>query len=140
MSSYYKDQNRIWEAFADRVSYSGVVLDDDSRNKLIISPEVSKRILPPMDVICHHMTINMGPLKDRTRLGKTEQLIATHIGTINDGIVAVKVKGNSSNSVPHITVAVNRQAGYKPKHSNDIKHWVPLSYPITLNGVVAEVR
>lgn len=134
-----KDQTLIWEAFTNRVSYSGVVLDEESRNKLLSSPEIQEHLSPDMDIICHHMTINMGPLKERERLGQTEQLRATHVGTIDGGITAVRVIGNSTNSVPHITMGVNRGAGFKPKHSNDIKQWKELINPIDIKGVVQEI-
>ena len=54
--------------------------------------------------------------------------------------VQVQAPGEIRNSSPHITVAVNRAAGGKPAHSNEIpeENFEPLS-GITLTGTVEEV-
>ncbi len=102
----------------------------------------------------HHMTITMGPLKEKYGWGEGEQheLTATHIGVIDNErgrAMAIKVQlplGKSTkNKGPHITIAVPLSADSgralppgKPFHSNKIKEWVELNTPISgIKGVVA---
>ena len=50
--------------------------------------------------------------------------------------VALKVKGYKVKSgIPHITIAVNKKAGGKPRMSKEIKNWKKVK-PIKLQGVV----
>ena len=122
-----------------KISYSAVVLISESRSKLLSS--IPQELIDNYDeLIAHHMTINMGELEDKTDLGKEVGIIATHIGG-NGKALAVKASGyNSSNSTPHITVAVNRGKGGKPKDSNNIQSWQPLPEGIYLRGVVQEIE
>jgi len=118
------------------VSYSAVVLDDKSRTALL--EKVGKLIPSDFKVIAHHMTINMGPLKDKSGLDKDVTLTVTEIG-LSDMAMAVKVEGyKSENTTPHITIAVNQKGG-KPKDSNNIKEWYPIEN-FKLNGKVTEVK
>jgi len=121
------------------ISYTAVVLDDDSREKLIgmfNTPE-------GWEVLCHHMTINMGPAKEPVAemVGRTASLIVDsvaidyEIGVIAAGVIT---EVPSKNDVKHITVAVNRASGAKPFHSNKLKNWVPVK-EVELSGKIMEV-
>ncbi|MFW5847547.1 MAG: hypothetical protein ACOCVF_01325 [bacterium] len=121
------------------ISYSAVVLDDRSRDRLIKTLE--EQIPEGWEIITHHMTINMGEIKPEYEkyLGFDVRLIATHIG-ISDKAMAVKVEGfDTVNKIPHITVAINRKEGGKPVMSNQITNWEPLDRNIVLKGKVSEV-
>ncbi len=120
-----------------KVSYSGVILNEESRKLL-------KKYIPyPKDweFIGHHMTINMGPLKEESKplLDQSFDLLVTHIGQ-TDKVVAVKVESEikTQNKIPHITIAVNRMEGGKPVMSNDITEWSPI-YPFEVEGKVEEI-
>ena len=120
-----------------KVSYSGVVLTEKSKDML-------KTYIPypkSWEFIGHHMTINMGPLKEEYKplLGQSMDLLVTHIGT-SDKVVAVKVESEikTHNKTPHITVAVNRIEGGKPVMSNNITEWIPI-YPFEVEGKIEEI-
>ena len=124
------------------ISYSGVVLDKESRQKLLSFP-----IPEGWEPIAHHMTITMGPLKDSLaevyKVGEVINLPVIAVGQ-DERAMAVKVKppGAISNriSFPHVTVAINRGAGGKPFHSNKIPEENFKSHEgILLSGVVTEV-
>ena len=120
-----------------KISYSGVVLTEQSREMLktyIKSPK-------GWEFTAHHMTINMGPLKEEYKplLGQSVDLLVTHIGQ-TDKVVAVKVESEikTQNKNPHITIAVNRIEGGKPVMSNDITEWTPI-YPFEVEGKIEEI-
>ena len=130
-----------------KISYSGVVLDEQSKQKLL---ELS--IPAGWEPVAHHMTITMGPLQhpkgkhdfsEFYPVGAEVSLPVVAVGQ-DERAMAVKVKPpaeiNKKISFPHVTVAVNRDAGGKPFHSNKIpaENFKPLS-GIILNGVVEEV-
>jgi hypothetical protein len=130
-----------------KISYSGVVLDEQSKQKLL---ELS--IPEGWEPVAHHMTITMGPLQhpkgkhdfsEFYPAGAEVSLPVVAVGQ-DERAMAVKVKPpaeiNKKISFPHVTVAVNREAGGKPFHSNKIpeENFKPLS-GIILNGVVEEV-
>ena len=130
-----------------KISYSGVVLDEESKQKLL---ELS--IPEGWEPVAHHMTITMGPLQhpkgkhdfsEFYPAGAEVSLPVVAVGQ-DERAMAVKVKPpaeiNKKISFPHVTVAVNRDAGGKPFHSNKIpeENFKPLS-GIILNGVVEEV-
>jgi hypothetical protein len=121
-------------------NYSAVVLDNNSHERLVNDPQIVKYLNPKHEIIAHHMTIKMGSLgksKHVNRLGKTETLIATHIGMTNDGnAIAVRVDGLSDNQIPHVTLSINTNSNAKPKDSNKITKWIPLKNPIKLTGTV----
>ena len=122
------------------VSYTGLVLDSDSASKLIEA--VRSLILPNWEVICHHMTINLGDAKRgdaAALLGTNQSLTAVAIAS-NDLVIAVKVETDvpSDNATKHITIAVNRKDGGKPFMSNKLCDWATIP-PIKLSGSVQEV-
>ena len=125
------------------ISYTGVVLDHNSHVKLLVAT-AGFHIPFGWKTYAHHMTINMGPLNEALNPGLIRgaeiKLKATHVG-FDDKVLAVKVHCPmiiTTNKVPHITVAVNRDGGGKPKHSNDLPEhsWMPLDEEIDLVGVV----
>lgn len=120
-----------------KVSYSAVVLDPQSRDRIL------NHLSIPNDwkVICHHMTIKMGELPEelKNKKGEKVSLKVTKLGK-SDKAMAVGVDtGLSQNAIPHITVAINASAGAKPKDSNDIKEWTDLEESFTVNGKIEEV-
>ena len=115
------------------ISYSAIVLNIQSRNKLL--PLVPEGWKP----YAHHMTIRMGALKEDTQyeVGQEVTMNMTAIGR-DDRVMAVKVdaKREDTKGFPHITVAVNPDGG-KPFHSNQIKDFEKFSG--SLSGVVKEI-
>lgn len=122
------------------ISYSAVVLDEKSRNRLI---ERFKNIIPDdFEIIAHHMTINMGDIDPEYEqyVGMTVRLVAEDIA-MDDKVIAVGVSGfYSKNKKSHITLAVNRNNGGKPYMSNNLINWEKLKRPIQLVGKVTEVE
>ena len=136
------DRNLLGEEEVKKVSYSAVVLDDKSRASLL-------KVLSPMipegwETIAHHMTIKMGALENGSEAQEDmENNIEVSLKVIDyamdDLVMAVGVEGyNSNNPKPHITVAVNRNAGGKPFLSNKLTDWKPLGFPLNLIGKVSE--
>lgn len=125
------------------ILYSGVVLDSESRKRLLSSPEIKKYLNSNHEIIAHHMTIKLGGLSGTShekRIGSVEDILATSVGVSDDGLVlAVGVNGVSDNKIPHVTIGVDRQNGGKPVMSNYIKNWIPLENPIPLKGIVEEI-
>ena len=87
------------------------------------------------------MTIIFGKgIEDKTELGKKVTLTVTHLGK-SDLAIAVKVNGyTSTNDTPHITLAVNVNAGGKPFNSNQITNWVKLPREISITGIVTDIK
>ena len=58
---------------------------------------------------------------------------------MDDKVMAVKVVGydkKTNNNFPHVTIAVNRTGGGKPKDSNDIEKWQKVENGISLSGKI----
>jgi hypothetical protein len=119
------------------IAYSGIVLTEKSRTELLQYVKIPEG----WEVLAHHMTINMGALKEEYRplLGQTFDLLVTHLGE-TDNVMAVKVETQfkTKNPTPHITVAIDRINGGKPALSNDIKEWVSI-YPFEVEGTLKEI-
>ncbi len=129
------------------ISYTGVVLDHHSHIRLLVAT-AGYHIPFGWKTYAHHMTINMGPLNlalnPHIVPGMQINLKVTHVG-FDDKVIAAKVECPgiaTTNKVPHITVAVNRDGGGKPKHSNDLPEhaWLKLDEEIDLVGFVTEVE
>lgn len=117
------------------VLYSCVLLDNQSRTTLL--DIIGDKIPEGWKVIAHHMTINMGELKDKTDIGKDVTLTVEAIG-LSDMAMAVRVSGYpSKNEIPHVTIAVNPNGG-KPVMSNQITNWTPIR-KFMIGGVVTEI-
>lgn len=125
--------------------YTALVLTEKSRTKLMSR----MRDFMPNDweIIAHHMTINMGnvsngPLaRHRNALGTPESLVVVGWAR-DDKVFAVLVESTipSVNKNKHVTIAVNRNGGGKPFHSNNLTNWEKLSEPFSLRGSIQEVR
>ena len=126
-----------------RVSYSGVVLDEESQQKLL-ELGVPEGWTP----VAHHMTITMGPLSKRDetngglyKVGDQVELKVVGVGQ-DERAKAVKVEPPHPVNMrhvkyPHVTVAVNAAAGGKPRHSQKLQQFEPVS--LTIRGTVEEV-
>ena len=118
-----------------KLLYSAVVLDNESKQKLINAFTLPYKWQP----VAHHMTIGFKePVPDylKNDIGKTVQLLVKEIG-ISKNAMAVKVSGyHSSNNIPHITLAIPE--GGKPFKSNFITNWKPCA-KMFLTGKVQEV-
>lgn len=116
-------------------SWSAVELDGQSKE--LLQKTLGDKIPEGWEVIAHHMTINFKePVSDEL-VGQKVTLNVTSLG-ISDKALAVKVssdKVKSTNTTPHITVAVDRVNGGKPKDSNDITNWQSIE-PLKLTGTV----
>ena len=123
-----------------RIAYTGVVLDEKSRSKLL--GMLGNNIPAGWEKIAHHMTMNLGVIKPEWEkyLGMTVPLKVTHVGH-NDKVMAVGVESPvpTKNKNPHITIAVNRKNGGKPAMSDDIEKWKTIAFGLDLEGVVKEV-
>jgi hypothetical protein len=120
------------------VSYTGILLDQASHQMLI--ERMSTFIPKGWKIYAHHMTINMGPAKNKKDVGKIINLTASEWAK-DEKVIAVGVQGYDikDGRKPHVTVAVNTEVGGKPKDSNLLSGWQPISQPIPLAGVVQEV-
>jgi hypothetical protein len=115
------------------ISYSGIVLTDDSQQNLVAS--LIDMIPPDWEIVAHHMTICLGPLVHPTKAshnysdfgvpGTPYDLRVTAIGA-SEKAMAVMVdspfptQNEQKGGFAHITIAVNRAAGGKPFDSNKI--------------------
>ena len=124
----------------NNISYSAVVLDDSSRQRLI---DKFNNIIPDgWDVIAHHMTINLGEIDPEYEkyLGLPIRLTVNDIA-MDDKVIAVGVSGfNTRNPKAHITLAVNRANGGKPVMSNNLTNWERLRRPLSLRGKVTQIE
>lgn len=123
------------EESSSSAQYCGILLDKVSQDKLKFL--FSKIVPEGWKFICHHMTIDpFGICSDETKLGKSYNLMATAYG-ISDKACAIKVvgyDGETKNEFPHITIAVNEKNEGKPKDSNKITKWIPLTQNIVVTG------
>lgn len=121
------------------ISYSCVKLNEESR--ALLYNRLSKLVPEGWEWIADHMTIKLGALTDdmrETLLGTTQTLEVVKIG-MSDMAMAVEVTGCESwNHIPHITLAINRDANAKPFMSNNIENWIFLTMD-KLTGTVIEV-
>lgn len=124
----------------DNISYSGVILTEESHNKLI---KVLKPMIPEgWDIYAHHMTINLGKINSEQKedLGKEVVLDVISYG-LGEKVMAVGVSGYpSKNENPHITIAVDTNNGGSPSMSKDIQEWKKLSVKLNVKGVIEEVK
>lgn len=128
----------MWNIYKNmqKVSYTGVFLDRDSRT--ILEQEFKSQVPEGWEWIAHHMTITMGEIADKSQLGEQVSLEVTSFGK-NDKVMAIGVSGYpSKNDKPHVTLAVNRAEGGKPFMSNQIQDWEPYTINTILTGVVSE--
>lgn len=119
------------------VLYSAVVLDNGSRAALL--SRVEDMIPDGWNVIAHHMTIVFGKgVPNKEDLGQEVTLYVEAIG-ISDMAMAVRVEGYpSTNTIPHITIAINPDGG-KPVMSNYITKWQKIKN-FAVKGIVTEIK
>lgn len=116
------------------ISYCGVILDDESKKKILSVVEVPSS----WEIINHHMTIKLGglPVNLKDRKGEEVNLKVVSVGK-SDKAIAVGIDTDLSlNKKPHITVAIGN--GGKAKDSNDIEDWEEIK-PFYVSGVIDEV-
>lgn len=124
--------------------YTAIVLDQESKDNLRIA--CADLIPADYEVVCHHVTVNMGshdkgPMAD-IPLGTEIELTAKYLGEIPGRVLAINVIGSvlrTKNKVPHVTIAINRDAGAKPKDSNDIEDWNVRTIGQRISGWLTEV-
>ena len=106
------------------VSYTGVVLDDISRENLRKEFNGWRASYSDgWEWIAHHMTIKMGQLPEDQRKEMLGQKVTLKINKVanNDMVMAIGVTGfYCEKKIPHITLAVNRAAGAKPYMSDKL--------------------
>ena len=126
----------------NKISYSAVVLDDESAKRL--RDEFSSVVPSGWEWVGHHMTIKMGELPEnlKSKAGETVGILVEKLG-IDDRAMAVQVADNglSLNDIPHVTLAVNRSGGGKPFHSNKIptENWKPVPNRFKISGIIQEI-
>jgi tRNA nucleotidyltransferase/poly(A) polymerase len=127
-----------------RVSYTGVILDKESRKQLL---KVFKTMIPEgWEVVAHHMTIRLDELDPGSKEYqdmKGNKTITLNVVdyAINDKVMAIGVTGYPSESVkPHITLAVDRAGGGKPAMSKELTDWRPLGFRFKVTGKIEEVE
>lgn len=124
------------------ISYSGIILDKKSHNKLINMFDIPKNWI----IYAHHMTICLGELPTiyRDYRDKEIELTVTHY-KMNNNVLSVKVNGfftlsrggnEIDNRVPHITIATSPSSS--PKDSNYILDWIEIK-PFKINGIIKEI-
>ena len=124
----------------DNWNYYGVFLDQASRETLL--NEVKNYVEIPEDwkIFCDHMTIvhRSNPQAETwkkiadAQLGQQQTLLVHALGR-SEGAIAVMVNGQTSNDIPHITVAC--APGVKPVASNNITNWEEIE-PFEVRGKV----
>jgi len=133
------------------ITYSGVILDNKSKNKLLEFFIYSSPYFENWMRTADHMTICMGSLPKHTRENYLDEeviLTVTHFG-YNEKVAAVKVDGlftiNKSKadkdegpSFQHITLAYNPNIG-KPQMSNSIENWIAVDN-FNITGTIKEVK
>jgi len=124
----------------EKILYSAVVLDEDSRDKVLALMRLCVDVPEDWKLLAHHMTIVFKerlPEELKDDLNKDVTLTVKSIGISNDAI-AVGVEGYpSTKDTPHITLAIPL-AG-KPVNSNNIEDWRDVEDEILLNGKVSEI-
>lgn len=123
------------------ISYTGVILDTKSHQKLI--KKFKKFIPDDWELKAHHMTIHMGPVKEGDYVDKHKGMniyLSVDSFAMDDKVCAVGVSGFvSKNKQPHVTIAVNRKKGGKPYHSNELKDWKEIKRPFKIMGKIKEI-
>jgi tRNA nucleotidyltransferase/poly(A) polymerase len=120
------------------INYSGIVLDGESHNHLIVLLHEHFQDVEDWTVYAHHMTVTLGPLPMKLRglVGQDFDVTVTHIGHTKD-VVAVKVDTTFDEfQTPHITVATSPNG--RPDMSNTINNWSPIT-PFNVTGILEEI-
>jgi hypothetical protein len=94
------------------------------------------------ETIAHHVTLNMGSWKgDPAQIGQWFPIEISGLA-MDDKVMAVSVNlpegPMSKNAQPHITIAVNREAGGKPAMSNKLQWGNITPVFVVLKGQLVE--
>ena len=126
--------------------YIGIFLDKESSTKLMNA--LHDYIPNGWKVYCHHMTLAFNDCSDNAQ--KFYNFYSPHFGEkctlqvvgcgISDKALAVQVSSpcETSNKIPHITVAVAPNG--KPVDSNYITNWMNVNDGLTLKGIINEFK
>ncbi len=121
-----------------KISYSAVVLDKKSKEKLLNMGTMQNGWEPAAT----HMTINTGQLSDPSMKGKTIKLEVIEAAE-NEQVVAAKVAIldptlQVRNRTPHIVIALNKKNGGKLSMGKSLEGWVKVR-SIILSGEIKEI-
>lgn len=101
------------------MGYVGWKLTEDDREKLLEE-------FPPRypDVIAHHVTLKFGVPNDHP-LPEAKKGVVVGLSDDGEGIQALVVEIDGTTDRPdgstyHVTWSLDKDAGYKPVHSNDL--------------------
>jgi hypothetical protein len=142
------DNALIKENKKHSVSYSGIILDRDSKNKLLkifdfVKDEYNIENTERWNISADHVTISLGEIYDKSLLDETVILTLKSVA-YNERILAFGVETDVNidfkSKIPHITVVFNKEAGAKPVESNYLKNWqeLPKEFQIELFGTIME--
>ena len=130
------------------MSYTAIVLDTESQDKLRSFVNLAPLEVAGWEILCHHVTVNMGahakgPMSE-VPLGTEIKFTVVAYGC-SDKVVAALVITDADefktvNANPHITLMVNRSNGGKPMMSNAIVDWDAISPSFTITGTLQEVE
>ena len=124
-------------------TWIGVVLDDESRNKLLdIMYKYMNPYMKGWAIRASHLTMNFGELTEELEkhIGEKANLTVNAIGK-DEKTFAVRVSTDlpigKNVKVKHITLAFDPVNGAGGKYSNDLTDWKPIEN-VELHGVVKE--
>jgi tRNA nucleotidyltransferase/poly(A) polymerase len=139
------------------INYSAVVLDGESRNKLItilpgfyrdakniidspLNDEFKKGNLDITNwtIFIDHMTVTLGPLPTKLRglIGQNFNLTVDAVGWTKD-VIAVRVDTHLDvRNVPHITLVTSPNG--TPSMSDEVTNWVSIT-PFKVSGFLQEI-
>ena len=119
------------------VLYTCVLLEQASKN--VIFHNLEHMIPEGWTRLGDHMTICLGPMKDKSLLGTEQYLVVRKVG-ISDMAMALQVETDiqTKNEIPHVTIAINPNGG-KSVMSNEITKWQDVRMFILL-GNVTEIK
>ncbi|MDR2063940.1 MAG: hypothetical protein LBQ02_04130 [Candidatus Nomurabacteria bacterium] len=138
--------NNIEQQPKEKYIYSGVFLNEESRERLVtaVNQLLQDGIPDSWQIVAHHMTTHFFTQEDpvveqfnKLHDGENFDLFATSLGVSDKAIaVDVETEAPSANEHKHITVAIAENAS--PVDANDIQNWVPIATPIPLRGVLGQ--
>ena len=137
MASFYEMDQQLGKK---PVSYTAVVLSPAERNRLI---DQYRHLIPAdWEVSAHHMTCNMGSALKGPAAALVGEPFALKIHSFasDNKVMALGVEtpAPSTNTIKHITLAVNRKNGGKPFHSNQLVKWETIP-AFEVHGSIQEV-
>lgn len=121
--------------------YVAANLTDAAREQLLafFAENVEPRQSRGWEIIAHHMTMHMGEVRISDPIDMSVKLKVVGYG-VSDTVFAalVETEVESVNKIKHITIAIDRAAGAKPFHSNQITAWVrfPEHMHIELDAII----